>query len=95
MDYDWDGQKRRENWEKHRVDFVAIYDFEWETAVIEFDDRHDEPRWTAKGMIGATFYSVVFTDREGQRRIISLRKATRREARSYVETQAQNYLADA
>ena len=95
MDYEWDGQKRRENWEKHRMDFAAMYDFEWETAVFEFDDRHDEPRWIAKGFIGATLYFVVFTDRDGQRRIISLRKATRREARSYIESQTQDYFADA
>ena len=95
MNHEWDDTKRLTNREKHRVDFVAIYDFEWETAIIEFDDRHDEPRWTAKGIIGATLYFVVFTDRDGQRRIISLRKATRREARSYVESQAQDYFADA
>ncbi len=94
MDYDWDEGKRWANWEKHRVDFAAMYGFNWDTVVIEFDDRHDEPRWTAKGMIGATLYFVVFTDREGQRRIISLREATRKEVRDYLESQAQNYFAD-
>ena len=87
MDYEWDGPKRRANLEKHRVDFSAIYGFDWDTAVIEFDDRHDEPRWVAKGVIGATLYFVVFTNRGGLRRIISLRKATRMEARDYVESQ--------
>ncbi len=32
-DYEWDEQKRRENADKHKVDFTAIYGFEWDTAV--------------------------------------------------------------
>ncbi len=87
MEYEWDESKRRSNLAKHRVDFTAITHFEWDTAVIESDERHDEPRWVAKGFIGTVLHTVVFTEREDTLRIISLRKATRKEARGYVEYQ--------
>ena len=48
---------------------------------------HAEPRWIAIGFIGAVLHLVVFTERGDNIRIISLRKATRREARTYVESQ--------
>ena len=46
-----------------------------------------EPRWTARGFIGDVLYSVVFTERGDNIRIISLRRATGREARDYVNRQ--------
>ena len=62
--------------------------FEWDTAAIDLDEDHAEPRWIAIGFIGAVLHFVVFTERGDNIRIISLRKATRREARTYVESQA-------
>ena len=86
--YEWDEGKRQANLAKHGVDFADMVAFEWDTAVIDVDEDHAEPRWTAIGFIGALLYSVVFTERGDNIRIISLRKATRREARNYVESQA-------
>ena len=83
MRYEWDPEKDRLNSANHGVDFNAIHDFEWETAVIEFDDRHGEPRWIARGFIGVVLHTVVFTLREDYTRIISLRRANRRERREY------------
>ena len=37
--------------------------FDWDNAVIESDDRHDEPRWVAYGYIENTLHVVVFTER--------------------------------
>ena len=53
MDYEWDDLKRLSNLGKHGVDFDAMHRFQWETAIIDPDDRHDEPRWVARGFIGA------------------------------------------
>ncbi len=86
--YEWDEVKRQANLAKHGVDFADMVAFEWDTAVIDVDEDHAEPRWIAIGLIGALLYSVVFTERGDNIRIISLRKATRREARNYVESQA-------
>ena len=85
MDYQWDGHKRRENLQKHRVDFAAVHDFEWETAVIEFDDRHNEPRWIAIGYIGFRLFTVVYTARGDMTRIISLRRSDPWEIRYYAQ----------
>ena len=85
MDYQWDGHKRLENLQKHRVDFAAVHDFEWETAVIEFDDRHDETRWVAIGYIGLRLFTVVYTARGDMTRIISLRRSDPWEIRYYAQ----------
>ena len=85
MEYEWDGPKRRANLEKHRVDFSAIYGFDWDTAVIEFDDRHDEPRWAAIGYIGLRLFTVVYTTRDDMTRIISVRKSDPGEMRYYAQ----------
>ena len=85
MDLEWDEAKRRGNLAKHRIDFTAIEDFEWETAVIEPSDRDGETRWAATGYIGDRLHWVVYTERDSIRRIISLRKATPKERRDYAK----------
>jgi uncharacterized DUF497 family protein len=67
------------------VDFTATEGFDWDTAVVEFEDEHDEPRWVAKGFIGLVLHFMVLTDRGSSTRVISLRKATRREALDYAK----------
>ena len=84
--YVWVPAKRRANRAKHRVDFTAMEAFEWDTAVIEADEDADEPRWIAKGFIGVVLYLVVYTERGNNIRIISLRKATKKEAIDYAQT---------
>ena len=32
--FEWDEQKRTSNLDKHGIDFIQIYDFEWESAII-------------------------------------------------------------
>ena len=36
-EYEWDDGKRQENWEKHRIDFTAVYDVEWDTRRVQFE----------------------------------------------------------
>jgi len=59
---------------------------DWETAVIHPDTRHDygEQRQKALGNIGPRLHCAIFVDRDGKRRIISLRKANKREFKDYV-----------
>jgi uncharacterized DUF497 family protein len=60
-----------------------------DTAVVTYDDRAapdaapDEDRWTAVGFIDAQMYVLVFTERAGRIRPISLRKADKPEVRNY------------
>ena len=83
MEYEWDDAKQRSNLQKHRVDFTAIEDFEWNTAIITLTHRYRETRYVAIGYIGNRLYTVVYTQRGDITRIISLRKASRREEREY------------
>ena len=84
--YEWDEAKRRSNLEKHRVDFRAIYNFEWDTATYEDDDRHDEPRTKATDFIGVVLYTVIYTERGPNTHIISIRKASLTEIMQYAQT---------
>jgi hypothetical protein len=61
---------------------------EWTMALVWPDIRRDygEPRMSALAYIGLRLYSVSFVDREDVRRIISLRKANKREMKHYAET---------
>ena len=81
--YEWDEAKRRENLAKHAIDFVAIRNFEWATAVYNASPRHGELRWVVTGYIGIRLHTVVYTQRGDRRRIISLRIAGNRERREY------------
>ena len=61
---------------------------EWDTLWSTLDIRHDygEERVIGYAYIGVRLYCVVFTDRGDVRRIISLRKANKREETLYAET---------
>lgn len=88
MQYEWDENKRLANLVRHKVDFTDAVNFEWDTALETIDDRFDygEERWVALGFIGTRLHVLVYTFRAAKIRIISLRKATKRE-RLYYEKQ--------
>ncbi len=81
--YEWDENKRKKNLIKHGVDFSAVYDFDWHTASMIMDHRNDELRFIAYGFIGERLHVIVYTERDSSTRIISLRKANRREVKRY------------
>jgi uncharacterized protein len=82
---EWDDDKAAENLRKHGVDFARTRDIDWATAQFFTDDRRDygEERQWARAMIGARLHIVVFVLRGDALRIISLRKANRRERAFY------------
>ncbi len=86
MQYEWDENKRIANIARHNVDFVSAVDFQWDTALETVDDRFDygEERWVALGFIGKELHVMVYIFRHQNIRIISLRKANKRE-RIYYE----------
>ena len=83
MPYEWDEAKRRGNIAKHGIDFAAIDRFQWSAALIEPDDRHSEPRFRALGYIERRLHTVVYTERGGNTRIISIRKSNLKEEDRY------------
>lgn len=88
MHYEHDPRKNAQNVAKHGVWFHEAEGFEWETAMIEVDDRRQyaETRFAATGLIGDRLYMMIFCLRGTAVRIISLRKANNREIRRYVES---------
>ena len=63
-------------------------DLDWATALIREDTREDygERRYCVLGFIEDRLHSVVFTPRGGKPRVISLRKANKREVKRYEKT---------
>lgn len=92
--YEWDEAKRRENLEKHAIDFAEIGGFEWDDAVYNESPRYGELRWRAIGYIGNRLHTAVYTERGRRYRIISLRRSSKREERYYAEAQAGTHQPD-
>ena len=86
MHIDFDPEKDATNLSKHGVSLVAAARLDWDAALAWIDDRADygEMRIVALAPIGDRLFFVVFVDRENSRRIISLRRANRREVNHYV-----------
>jgi len=62
-------------------------ELDWDAALVWVQDRfdYDELRMIALAPKTNTLYYVAFIERGSRRRIISLRRATRREVKHYVE----------
>jgi len=83
----YDVQKDKINISKHQgVSLSKANQIEWDTLYAKQDKRFDygETRMIGYAFIGSRLYCVIYTDRDNCRRIISLRKANRREVKNYV-----------
>lgn len=85
IDIEFDPAKDEINKRKHGVSLADAGLIEWETAKIIEDDRKDyqETRYQGLGMIGGRLHFITFTFRGNAMRVISLRKANRREGKYY------------
>ena len=86
LDFEWDNNKNRTNQEKHKISFeTAQYVFLDPAAIRKFDRKvKDEDRWHIIGKIlDIAVILVVFTERNGNMRIISARKADKIERKLY------------
>jgi uncharacterized DUF497 family protein len=88
MQIDFDPAKDRANHDKHGVSLVLAVELDWETALVWIDDRfeYNETRMIALAPKTGILYYVAFVDRGEVRRIISLRRANRREVKHYVQS---------
>ena len=88
MRIEFDPEKDASNQLKHGVSLALAAELGWKAALVWIDDRFDyaELRMIALAPITETVFYVAFVDRDNARRIISLRKANRREVKHYVET---------
>jgi uncharacterized DUF497 family protein len=95
LKFEWDDEKAQRNMAKHGVSFDLVTGFDLDRAMLDEDDSEDygEERTVATGLIGNRIYVLVFTMRDNDNlRVISLRGATKREIKSYVEYADQNSL---
>jgi uncharacterized DUF497 family protein len=86
MDYQWDPEKAASNLGKHGVDFadaVGVFEDEWALTIKE-EYVEGEQRFAT---VGTDFLErvlvVVYTHRGGEIRLISARRAIRKERRTY------------
>lgn len=84
MTFEWDKKKNKLNKKKHGISFKQASDiFLDPNIVINPDTYFNEERWNAIGFV-ETILFVVFTEKkENTIRIISARKATKRERDEY------------
>jgi uncharacterized DUF497 family protein len=85
VQYEWDEAKRQSNLLKHGIDFIGIEQaFAGETITI-LDDRfdHGEKRFITFGLLDGRVIVIAHTETDEAIRIISARKATKREESSY------------
>jgi len=88
MRFEFDPVKDSANQLKHGVSLVLAAELDWERALVWVDDRfqYGETRMIALAPRTGILYCVAFVDRGAARRIISLRRANRREVKRYVQS---------
>lgn len=87
MEFTWSEAKRAVNLKAHGLDFVdAARVFEGATYTFE-DDRfsYGEQRFVTLGLLAGIPVSIAHTESEHEIRVISFRKATKREAQIYFD----------
>ena len=87
MEFEWDSIKNQRNIEKHGIDFTdAVRIFERPTlTVVDNRRNYGEKRIAAMSTVEDVILYVVYTVRDSVRRIISARRANRRERKKYFE----------
>ncbi len=85
MEISYSSRKDQGNFIIHGVFLAEADKLEWDALIVEKDTRHNygEDRMIGLAPIGERLFCVVFTDRDKFRRIISLRKANKREVKHY------------
>jgi uncharacterized DUF497 family protein len=86
MQFEWDEAKNASNIKRHGIDFNDVKEMFNYPMLSQVDSResYGEERWIGVGKLRDHVGVVVYTERyEDTIRIISARKATRREVKYY------------
>ena len=85
MKFEWDEHKNKANISKHSIDFNDVPDMFKHPMLTLLDARdYAEDRYLSMGMLLSLVGVVIHTEREEDIiRIISARKATKREVKEY------------
>lgn len=85
LKFEWDEEKAKINFKKHRIPFeTAAKVFLDENRIEIYDEAHsiEEDRYITIGLAGEVLF-VVYTQRQSRIRLISARLATARERKVY------------
>jgi uncharacterized DUF497 family protein len=87
MRIEFDPAKSERNERERDLPFERVADFDFLTAVYRTDDRREygEVRMRALGWLEDRLHALVFTPIDGGIRVISFRKANRREMKKYAQ----------
>lgn len=84
MVFEWDESKRQSNLAKHGVDFIdAQVLFDGRPVVSAAGNHPEEQRFATVGLIDNRHYTVIWTWRDANIRIISARRSSDEERRAY------------
>ena len=87
MRIEFDPAKDAANLSKHGASLALAIELDWEAALVWVDERFEygEMRMVALAPKTGILYYAAFVDHGDVRRIISLRRANRREVKHYVQ----------
>jgi hypothetical protein len=90
VEIEFDPSKSEENAARRGLPFSLVSEFEFDTALIGEDIRegYGETGFIAVGFLGARLHIVAYTMRGTRLRVISFRKANRREVARYEQAQS-------
>ncbi len=89
--FEWDDSKTQSNQEKLGISFdQAQVVFEDQQRIVQRSPRNKETRWKTVGLIFGVLFTVVYTLRRSAVRLISARRASRREVRAYYNHQTNH-----
>ena len=89
IEFEWDEKKAQLNFEKHKVSFeesVTVFYDPLLATMPDPDHSEDEQRYITIGQsVKGRILIISYTERQNRTRIISCRKATSREKKTYEE----------
>ncbi|MDR1164060.1 MAG: BrnT family toxin [Candidatus Accumulibacter sp.] len=87
MEITYDSVKNADNLALRGLSFDRVEEFDFETAVFSVDTRRDygETRLRALGRVEGRIHALVFVETLKGIRVISFRKANKREVKRYEE----------
>jgi Uncharacterized protein conserved in bacteria len=90
MRIEFDPAKSEKNARERGLPFTMVEEFVWETAQVAEDMRfaYPERRFVALGFLGERLHVLCFTPISEGIRVISFRKANKREVRRYEQEKA-------
>ena len=91
LSFEWDSDKATRNAKKHRVSFeeaATVFDDPMFITLIDEEHSVDEERYITIGLSNrGRLLMVAHTDRQDRIRVISARKATKKEEKFYAEAE--------